>query len=187
MGVDKRARKILSKAEEQLAALASELVAARQYDEARPVLQLADDLRGLGRDRTAIEPAAPPPPRRSPAGRAGYPRFAVEDDSLVKIGWSRQAKAEYEHRSPLSTLQIIARAVSTIADRRGRFTTEDLMPLSDADGREVPSYQSYLCLAFLRHAGLVGRGGRSKYAVLHGGDLPAAAVAALESHAPRRA
>lgn len=196
-GVDPRPAKILEKAERRIAAVAAELVAARRYDEARPVMDLAAGLRALCSKHldvapapaAAPEPAAPHPPisPRPAAGRAGYPRFALDGATLVKIGWSRREKAEYEHRSPLGALRAVAGAADAAADARGRFTTDDLMPVADADGRPLPSYQSYLCLAFLRRAGLVGAAGRSHYHIARPGTLARDAADAAERLPGRRA
>ena len=49
------------------------------------------------------------------------------------------------------------------------FTTEDLLPLHDtADGTDVPSYQVYVCLAWLRHEKLVHQEGRQGYRLADG-------------------
>ena len=110
--------------------------------------------------------------------KPGYPKFAMEGDTLIKIGFSRRERAEYEHRSPLATLVAVSDAADAVADRRGCFTTDDLMPVADADGEALPSYQSYLCLAFLRDAGLVERIGRSQYNIARPGHLREDAEAA---------
>jgi hypothetical protein len=50
--------------------------------------------------------------------------------------------------------------------RDGRvFSTDDFMPLHDADGAEVPSYQTYVGIAFLKHTSLIDQHGRQGYSI----------------------
>jgi hypothetical protein len=43
------------------------------------------------------------------------------------------------------------------------LTSDEIFPIKLDDGSEVPSYQAYLCLAWLRHAGLAEQIGRQGY------------------------
>ncbi len=98
----------------------------------------------------------------------------------MKIGWSKSDRATYEHRSPRSILQNLVRRVAEIGGNGLRFTTEQLLPLLDENGSELPSYQCYLCLAWLVAEGLIERHGRQGY-TLHGqGDLTQAVEAAWQ-------
>jgi len=45
------------------------------------------------------------------------------------------------------------------------FSTEELLPLHDRDGVDVPKYQVYAALSLLRHVGLVDQHGRQGYSV----------------------
>ena len=45
------------------------------------------------------------------------------------------------------------------------------MPLHDQSGAELPSYQAYLCLAWLVAAGLLERHGRQGYTIPNAQDL----------------
>ena len=47
------------------------------------------------------------------------------------------------------------------------------MPVPDSAGGEIPSYQVYLTLAWLRHVGAVEKKGRSGYVLRSGLDLDA--------------
>ncbi len=187
--MDEQAAAILDEAETKLAKRAGELVAARQMTAARPLLQLIDDLAALrNAPATALKRERPAPPieHRPSSAKSTYPKFARDGNTLVKIGYSRREKKEYEHRSPLSALEAVASHAARVADRQGRFTSDDLMPVSDADGDDLPSYQSYLCLAFLRDRDLVLRDGRSQYCIASPKTLAAdanAAAAKLCKHA----
>ena len=55
------------------------------------------------------------------------------------------------------------------------------MDAGDDAGDDVPSYQAYLCLAWLVAAGLVSRHGRQGYTVAAAGDVDAAVEAAWQA------
>jgi hypothetical protein len=116
-----------------------------------------------GPDDAGSAPTAPAPPANT--AKAGYPLFLRERDTLVKIGWSKTDGATYEHRSPRAVLDLLAAAVRKHSTTGRKFTTDDLMPLRDANGHEQPSYQAYLCLAWLVLIGALVRHGRSGYTV----------------------
>jgi len=102
--------------------------------------------------------------RRKIAAPPGYPRFLRRGDNLVKIGWSKRAKKEYQHKAPRRVLTLVAAAISKMGANRQLFTTDDFMPVADPDeSTQVPGYQTYLCLAWLRHEGLVEQHGRQGY------------------------
>jgi hypothetical protein len=53
-----------------------------------------------------------------------------------------------------------------------RFSMDDVMPLTDpADGSELPTYQIYVALAWLRSVGLIEQHGRQGYSVRKGVNL----------------
>jgi len=104
---------------------------------------------------------------------ADYPRFLRLKDDLVKIGWSRRDRREYHHRSPYQYLSLLVNRLVDIGTAGRLFTSEELFPLHDADdGADVPSYQAYLCLAWLRQVGLVEPRGRQGYTVPETEGLP---------------
>jgi hypothetical protein len=57
---------------------------------------------------------------------------------------------------------------------------DKLLPIKDGDGGEVPGYQAYLCLAWLRATGLVQQHGRQGYTISKKTDLAAAVEGAWE-------
>jgi hypothetical protein len=128
---------------------------------------------------TAGSPAAATAARRPRA--KDYPEFFRNGATLVKIGWSKSQKAEYEHKAPLAVLQELAKTLVSAGAKRGRFAMESLLPLkSSADGSEIPSYQTYLCLAWLRAQGLVLQHGRQGYSIKPNTDLVAKAQERFE-------
>jgi len=109
-----------------------------------------------------------PKPKRS-VGK--YPRFRRDDTQLVKIGWSKKSRSEYEHRAPfavvLTTTQNLAGQMSN-----GRVSrVEDLAPTTPEGESATPSYQTYLAIAWLRSEGLVNRVGRKGYTSTAPGEL----------------
>lgn len=108
--------------------------------------------------------------RRTPgvgSAKNGYPRFRRDEDNLVKIGWSKTSKAEYEHRAPKCVVNALLKAVLKAGQKSPIFTVEALLPLVDTgNGTEIPAYQVYLALAWLRTEGLVHQHGREGYSLL---------------------
>jgi hypothetical protein len=96
----------------------------------------------------------------------GYPKFIRDGENLVKIGWSKKEKTQYEHKSPKSVLGPLLESLLAAGGDGHRFTTDDVLPLREAgDGTEIPSYQSYLCLAWLRSEELIEQHGRQGYSL----------------------
>ena len=109
---------------------------------------------------------------RSATKRGRYPVFMREGEYLVKIGWSKSEKAEYEHKAPKRVVLSLASTLSRIGGSSRRITMEKVLPITDpANGSEVPSYQAYLCLAWFRSVGLVVQHGRQGYSNVRGRDL----------------
>jgi len=175
---------VLRDAEAKLRALASRAAAGGHYDE---LFHLADFARQLGAllassiavDGRGAGPAVSeknasaqadngtgtlpvPDPVRRETKRGKYPRFLREGNQIVKIGWSKKARAEYEHKAPRDVVDVFTERLL----RAGRrFTMESVLPMRLADGRELPAYQAYLSLAWLRACGLVDQHGRKGYSV----------------------
>ena len=110
----------------------------------------------------------PKPKHREPPKReaAGYPQFVRDRDRLVKLGWSKKDRAVYEHRAPLLAVQAVFAGLLGATKKQGVFRPEDLIPTKLSDGTDVPSYQVYLVLAWLRSLDVVQRQGNDGYKVL---------------------
>jgi hypothetical protein len=103
---------------------------------------------------------------KSKASKAEYPRFHRERDELVKIGWSKKQKAEYRHKAPKAVVLLVVQALQQKGSGGERFTFEELLPFRDrGTGADVPSYQAYLALAWLRHENLIVQHGRQGYSL----------------------
>jgi hypothetical protein len=111
-------------------------------------------------------------PRRSKGAKSGYPQFHREGELLVKVGWSKTEGKPYEHKAPRSVLRALVQALIRVGSGGERFTMERLLPLKDlVDGAEIPDYQTYLTLAWLRGAGLITQHGRQGYSLPAGSNL----------------
>ena len=139
------------------------------------------------RSKWRTQPAKRLTRRQAKAGKKGdYPRFVRRDDSLVKIGWSKKEREEYEHKAPLRVAEALAHAIDGRSQNGRRFTSEDLFPLRDLqEDSEFPGYQGYVALAWFKAAGLVEQHGRSGYTAPHTESL-GNAVRAAWSRLPER-
>jgi hypothetical protein len=133
-----------------------------------------------GDDADHLSPSAPSPGKKSirrrkkgraPRQRAAavYPKFARVDDQLVKIGWSKKAKKEYLHKAPRRVVDALVARFVKLGAGREICSTDQVFPLRDEDS-DIPSYQAYLCLAWLRSIGLVQQHGRRGYSISKGTD-----------------
>ena len=93
--------------------------------------------------------------------RLAYPRFGRDGDRLVKVGWSKKAKSEYEHKASHATVLAVAETLRNLEGKE--FSMEDVLPLSDMSGEGIPSYQAYLVLAWFCSLGAVRKEGRGGY------------------------
>lgn len=200
MDTVQRTVEILTTAEKALAEAASDVAHAGQYDAASFLIELARAVSSLSveaRGRLApevtdarVEAKAPRASVVSdlsrvaqPLGRqrkkASYPMFLREGESLVKVGWSRSEKSEYEHKSPKKVLPILAEVIAKAGARGKRFSMDRVLPLMDPDdGTRVPDYQVYLCLAWFRTLGFLIQHGRQGYSLAS----KAPVVPLLETH-----
>ena len=181
----------LSSCEAELQKLAAEAMANGDYDSARRGLELAEQVAGLyeleepdpkrtqsrqktsARDSTRQPGRAKTPKkqksqvvksRKKPASSKAYPRFAKDGDKLVKIGWSKRTREEYEHKAPLVAVEAFAAHLRKHTEEGRIFKIDDIMPLADPDSEgELPSYQIYLALGWLRSIDAVSKHGRNGY------------------------
>jgi hypothetical protein len=94
-----------------------------------------------------------------------YPKFFRDEDRLVRVAWSKREKKEYEHKAPLTVLSALSAAIAESASDGQVFSMNHLLPIHEADGTDIPSYQAYVGLALLKHAGLIDQHGRQGYSL----------------------
>src|SRR5690242_12483328 len=156
MTIIERTQKLLCDTERGLADLATEAGISREYEQASSLIELASKIKQLGAHLyTASEgtrkDSAPlgtsnylnPGPegtRRFRRTLREYPKFLREGENLVKIGWSKTAKAEYEHKSPKRVLEVLA---SSLVSAKGkRIAMDKMLPLKDpVTGGAFSDYQ----------------------------------------------
>lgn len=128
--------------------------------------------------------AASSRPRRAPR-KGEYPKFFRRGDTLIKIGWSKKDRAEYEHKASRRVLNALASAITSRQGKGRVFTSDELLPLKDPDdGSEIPGYQAYVALAWLKVVELIRQHGRRGYSVRNGSQLVDAMAAAWQELTP---
>jgi hypothetical protein len=187
-----RVIEILSVAEKSLVGLSGNFAESRNYDGATLVLGIAREISSLAKkwsDTSELQSASagkPSVPRFETEGdvargplstvtrrrgkKSGYPKFFRHDDWLIKVGYSR-SEGEYEHKCPKSVLNLLTEVLTKAGANGAMFSMSDVLPLTNADGSEVPSYQVYLCLNWLRDSELVQEHGRRGYSILKSTNL----------------
>jgi hypothetical protein len=194
MDIIQRTEQLLAATERTLVGFASEAGAVRDYDQAASLIELARKIKQLAEQITSGAPTAETranhegglkdvhsvtgskTPTRTRNRLGQYPRFVREGENLIKIGWSKSERAEYEHRSPKRLLALLCEALTGANGKR--ITMDRVLPLKDpVNGSAFPDYQSYLCLAWLKSAGLIIQHGRQGYSLPKGAELESAVEA----------
>jgi hypothetical protein len=110
---------------------------------------------------------------RRKAARGEYPKFLRDGEELLKIGWSKRTWANYRHKAPKRVVHALAKALLAKGKSGARFVMEEVLPLRDPESTiDVPSYQAYLILAWLRKENLVVQHGREGYSLRPEVNLP---------------
>lgn len=114
--------------------------------------------------------AQPPPPRAQQS--SDYPKFFKEGAGLVKVGWSKKLREEYAHKAPQRAVFSTVSAIAKAAAGKGRIVMEQIVPIRDEAGNSnVPDYQAYVTLAWLRKLNLVVQHGRQGYTLSNPSDF----------------
>lgn len=181
------ARKVLRDAEATLKELIEQCLAEKRYGDVAAIAALAEGTARLVQDHSerkltvpipATSPATAPPvavPIRGhvrPTGKTakkGYPLFFSDGNRLVKIGWSKKTRAEYEHRTSRDVPALLVSAIRSKVPEGDLFAATDVIPLGLETGTEgVPDYQAYLALKWLDTVGVISKSGRDRYALVPG-------------------
>jgi len=119
-------------------------------------------------------------PAKAPTkSKTGYPRFRRDGEYLVKVGWSKKSRQEYEHRADFKVVRAVAEDLEDRLSGGRAVSVDELLPLvAGEDGEHIPSYQLYLVIAWLRSECLLNRIGRKGYT----GATPNGLVAQAEQH-----
>ncbi len=176
-----KASEILAATEASLREVIERALSEQQYADVADIARMADAIARLratedGSPDAPITqndavlksnaPAAPPTFRRAARTARTFPRFEREGDKLVKIAWSKKDRAEYEHKAPRRVVNLLLDSIRTRKGEGAQFLAPDVLPLKDGKAKqEIPSYQSYLALAWLRQEGVITKYGRDGYAL----------------------
>jgi predicted lipid-binding transport protein (Tim44 family) len=173
---------ILAIAREQLQDLLTRAVEDQAYEDVASIARLADHVSRLlnGNGNSASHhtegvattmanssgyddaPSTAGATRRQRSRHKTLPRFERDGDRLVKVAWSKRDHAEYEHRAARDVVFLLLEAIRRNKGEGAVFESQDVLPLIDG-GREIPSYQAYVVLAWLREEGIVKKKGRNGY------------------------
>ncbi len=184
------ARQALEKARVSIKKLASDALEAGDYKELAQLASMAQGLESMLGDRSNSSKShlvVPVQTRRKAAKRkmpsrkrvlasVGVtqnegPVFFRCGDYLVKKAKSKSG-GSYEHKAPLEVLSQLGVELAHAAGPEDLLRMDEVVPaISLSLGYEVPSYQAYLCLAWLRREGLVVQHGRRGYTIPDAGNL----------------
>ncbi len=194
--LNKNAFRVLETCERGLRDLLAKAAAKGDYSEVIQLTSWAKVIRSLADDAqadhalVAVAPTGKHAPSGTPAetesrrlirtaahrGKSnkpeGYPKFFRSGDELVKIGWSKREREEYQHKAPYKVLNLLVRKLATVGAGGRMFAADDILPLTTDHGTEIPNYQGYLCLAWLRGEGLIESHGRQGYTISNSENLP---------------
>ncbi|GIK19121.1 MAG: hypothetical protein DYG93_00755 [Leptolyngbya sp. PLA2] len=180
-----RAFNVIRHAEREIRGQIAEAAAAGAYETVERLSGIARRLAEMTAEATAApvalpvhssktatnteeSPAAKPRARedRKALRKKQYPRFEKTRDTLIKIGWSKKRRDEYVHKAPKAGIDVVASRVTELGKKGRVFTNEELLPVKMGGGQgELPGYQAYVCLAWLRDIGAVEQHGRVGYSV----------------------
>jgi hypothetical protein len=155
--------------------LVADAAAAGQYDAVHQLATWARVIADLVREPSSPTPsaavriaasAAPGNPIGRQREKSAYPKFCRRQNDLVKIGWSKREKKEYQHKAPHAALRALAATIGRVGAGGKVFSLERCLPLTEgATNESIPEYQVYVCLALLKHARLVDQHGRRGYSL----------------------
>lgn len=173
------AHALIGASERQIRDLINEAVAEGNYALVAKLAEAAEGLRAtaqrLGANPDPLvqvvvnrEPDVPDSGVSPPAGieqvrrtTKEYPRFEKQGNRLIKVGWSKKDRSEYEHRTEKDTASAVSLYLADVPKDK-TFRMDELLPV-EVEGTEVPLYQAYLVLAWLRDRGLIGKQGKDGY------------------------
>lgn len=205
MDTIREALTVLSKAESSLRKLIEKGLRDQSYLEVAEVARMADGVaRLLGKISTSStndtsKPLAvdmsptkgaslrvAPVQKRPKTTSKEFPRFERDGDKLVKIGWSKKNKSSYEHRASHAVVVAFAQHLANHIQEGKVFAVENLTPVPDiVNSGEIPAYQVYLVLAWLRRTGAIDKKGRDGY-ILRRGALTTESMERMWTSVPAR-
>jgi hypothetical protein len=95
----------------------------------------------------------------------GLPRIEIRNGSLIRIGWSKKQKEEYEHKVPRASFDTIVNTMSALErEGSGPFMAEAVIDKINATTEDsMPAYQVYVVLAALCEWKIITKVGHEGY------------------------
>lgn len=172
------ARQALAACESTLKGLMAQAAQAGDYPTVVTLTSWAQTVSGLDKPNNA---AAPKPPATSSPKRTktteAYPRFRKRGDELVKFGWSKTGRREYQHRADRTVLSSL---VSRLTELGSAKRVKPATAFGPAGTDQPLDYQHYVVLGWLKGLGLIQQHGRQGYTVPDPKGLNAAVNAAWD-------
>lgn len=186
--MDSEVLKILRGAEKDLQGVIQDRLRAHCYNEVASIAAVADQVRSLAEGGARPEKVKATPGSKDTPGQSktkarvrgrsrqtasAYPRYERDGDRLVKLGWSKKHREVYEHRANKSAVIAFARTLAGAVVPGEVFRVDSILPVFDSETESnVPEYQIYLAMGWLRHAGAIEKSGRDGYVLVAGAESP---------------
>jgi hypothetical protein len=104
--------------------------------------------------------------KKAKTAKREYPKFLRDGEELLKLGWSKREKKVYRHKAPKRVVLLVSQALQQFGQHNDRFVMEQVLPIRDLENdADVPSYQVYLSLAWIRKEKLLVQHGRQGYSL----------------------
>lgn len=172
------ATKILREARNSIANLAEKAIRSQDFDTVGRLAAMAKQLDSLcssGAESSAslqiaraIDPISNSIDNASPRKRSKKttPHFKRTGSDLAKVAPKKNGKGTYEHKAPKSVLDLLVGRLSIAKSNEQLVRLDEILPGKTAGEKDdIPSYQAYLCLGWLRDEGLVVQHGRRGYTI----------------------
>jgi len=96
-----------------------------------------------------------------------YPKYKIDHNSLVRIGWSKKDKREYSHKVSKDiydqTIETIEKLTKT---SKGPFAAEAIIDNINKESQStIPAYQVYVVIGFLKDKDCIKQIGREGYSI----------------------
>ncbi len=164
---------ILDQAERSLQEVIAEAAKAADYhnvDVARMAALEMDRIRKRVKGPpTEEKPQGPQPSTRRTGKRRGpksaYPKFAVRNGTLIRIGWSKKNKREYTHKAPKTVFDQTIKAMASLSQMgNGSVMAEEIIErVTSVSLEHIPSYQIYTVLGLLNDRDCIQKVGREEF------------------------
>jgi hypothetical protein len=146
--------------------------------EAREIVSVLKSLRSKLNGSSQILTASPPAEAKQidqskstrhssrSSTKSKYPRYSVRNGTLIRVGWSKKKKAEYEHKAPREAFDRTIKALEYFANLGdGPYMAEKIIEYINNSIGPIPSYQAYIVIGLLRDYEYLQQVGREGYII----------------------